>query len=402
MYKHDCRGCGGNNLQMVVSLGDSPLANNLLSSQEEPDKLYPLELMYCSDCHNCQLSYVVPPTEMFDNYLYVSSTSKSFREHFVRAAKTYVQMFKLTSESFVVDIGSNDGVALRPLKEENIRVLGVEPAQNIAKLANDNGIETINTYFTQEVVEQILQTHGPADVVTASNVFAHADGLEEIAHATFNLLKKDGTFIVEVQYLLDTIKDLTFDNIYHEHVNYWSVTSINNFFKRLGYTVYNVEHVDTHGGSIRVYVGREHSVNDSVFMFLEKERQFGLLQFDTYTSFAQRIEQTKTNTLKNFQELKNSGLTVVGYGSPAKATTVLNYYGLTTDYITYLVEDNVLKHNKILPGVRIPIYSREKLLDIKPDVIVVMAWNFFEEIKKNNQVLVDSGIQFINIKDLSV
>lgn len=402
MYKHDCRGCGGTNLQLVVSLGDSPLANNLLNSEEETEKLYPLELMYCADCHNCQLSYVVPPTEMFDNYLYVSSTSKSFREHFIEAANKYKDIFNLTEKSFVVDIGSNDGVALRPLQNENVRVLGVEPAKNIAELANSNGIETINAYFTTETAQHIIETYGHADVVTASNVFAHADGLEEIAHAAFKLLKSDGTFIVEVQYLLDTINDLTFDNIYHEHVNYWSVTSINNFFKRLGYVVYNVEHVNTHGGSIRVYVGVSQPVEESVDEFLREEEWFGLKTFNTYKRFATRVEQTKRNTLNSLRELTNNNLTIVGYGSPAKATTVLNYYGITTKEITYLIEDNTLKHNKIVPGVRIPIYSREKLSEVKPDIIVVMAWNFFEEIKKNNQALIDDGIQFINIKDLSI
>lgn len=403
MYKTDCRGCGESNLKLVISLGKSPLANNLLSSSEETEALYPLEMMYCPNCHNCQLSYTVPAGEMFDNYLYVSSTSKSFRDHFAEAADKYISLFNLTDTSLVVDIGSNDGIALAPLKAKGVRVLGIEPAKNITEIARENGIETMNTYFTDKVADEIINEYGHAEVVTASNVFAHADGLEEIANAAFKVLRHGGTFIVEVQYLLNTIKDLTFDNIYHEHVNYWSVMSINKFFSRLGYTVYKVEHVNTHGGSIRVYVTNQSiGIDDSVTQFLTEEEQFGLDKFDTYVEFAKNIEQTKHNTIKNLQKLKDNGMMIVGYGSPAKATTVLNYYGITTDQLTYIIEDNKLKHNKIVPGVHIPIHSREKLVKAKPDIILVMAWNFFEEIKKNNQQLIEQGIQFINIKDLSV
>ena len=397
-YSSICRGCESENLKPVISLGLSPLANNLLDSIDDKDELYPLEMMYCSDSHNCQLSYVVPADKMFKHYLYVSSTAKSFRDHFQQAADQYIKEFNLNSNSLVIDIGSNDGIALKPLKEKGIAVLGFEPANNIAKIAEENGIPTINNYFTLESVKEFK---GKADLVTASNVFAHADGLEEIAHASFSALKQNGTFIVEVQYLLDTIKDLTFDNIYHEHVNYWSVTSINNFFNRLGYTVSKVEHINTHGGSIRVYVSNKGcEVDISVSEFLSNEETFGLTKYSTYLEFAKRVEEAKTNVNKNIKALKEQGLTLVGYGSPAKATTALNYYGITTNEIEYIVEDNPLKHNKILPGVRIPIYSKDKLNEKLPDIIIVMAWNFIEEIKKNNQDLINKGVKFISIKEL--
>lgn len=403
MYKTDCRGCGKENLRTVVSLGLSPLANNLLESKIAVDRLFPLEMKYCTDCHNCQLSYVVPAKEMFDNYLYVSSTAKSFRQHFENAANQYIDMFQLNENSVCVDIGSNDGIALRPLKEKNIKVVGVEPAQNIAKLANEEGIYTINEYFTQQTVDKILQTHGEVDVVTASNVFAHADALDDITMGVFRLLKKGGSFIVEVQYLLNTIKDLTFDNIYHEHVNYWSVISINSFFNRLGFTVYKVEHINTHGGSIRVYVKRRNEtgvIDESVNFFVEQEKAFGLTNYDTYQNFAKNIEDAKKKTVDGLAKIKKQYNKIVGYGAPAKATTVLNYYGIDSTKLDYVVEDNPLKHNKLIPGVRIPIFSKEMLTTDKPDIILVMAWNFFEEIKKNNQPLIDSGIKFLSIKDL--
>ena len=400
-YSTICRASKSDNLKPVISLGMSPLANNLLNSEDDKDELYPLEMTYCSDSHNCQLSYVVPAKEMFTHYLYVSSTTKSFRKHFELAAESYIREFKLTSNSLVIDIGSNDGIGLKPFAEKGIEVIGVEPASNIAELAQNNGIDTINSYFNIDSVNLIRSKYGKADIITASNVFAHADGLESIAINAFDILKHDGTFIIEVQYLLDTIKDLTFDNIYHEHVNYWSVTSLNKFFDNLGYSINKVEHIDTHGGSLRVYVKNESDSPDiSVEEFLNAEEEFGITEYKTYLDFADRVEQAKYNVVKNIKSLKDKGLTLVGYGSPAKATTSLNYYGITTNEIEYIVDDNPLKHNKILPGVRIPIYSREKLQEKLPDVIIVMAWNFIKEIKESNKDLIDGGVKFISIKDL--
>ena len=396
MNKITCRGCNSTNLKSVISLGLSPLANNLLNSLEEKDELYPLEMVYCPKCHNCQLSYTVPAEKMFSHYLYVSSTTKSFRDHFEQVAEKYIKEFNLNSDSLVIDIGSNDGIALKPLKDRDIRVLGVEPAKNIAEIAISNGIPTINNYFNAESIKNILDK---ADLITASNVFAHADGLDEIANAAFSILKPNGRFIIEVQYLLDTIKDLTFDNIYHEHVNYWSVISLRNFFNRLGYVVSKVEHINTHGGSIRVQIGHpETEIDSSINEFISNELEFGLTEYDTYLEFAKKVEQAKTNVNANIKKYKDQGLTLVGYGSPAKATTSLNYYGVKD--IDYIIEDNTLKHNKILPGVKIPIYSKDKLNEKLPDIIIVMAWNFIEEIKKNNQDLIDKGVKFISIKEL--
>lgn len=400
-YKTKCRVSNSNNLKPVISLGLSPLANNLLDSVDEKTELFPLEMMYCPVSHNCQLSYTVPADKMFKNYLYLSSTTKTFRDHFIKAAEKYISYFNLNSSSLVVDIGSNDGISLKPLKDKGIRVLGVEPAVNVAELANKEGIETICNYFNSEVVYEIVNRQGKADLVTASNVFAHSDYLEEIANAAFRCLKIDGSFVVEVQYLLNTIKDLTFDNIYHEHVNYWSVLSINNFFNRLGYSVYDVEHINTHGGSIRVYVDRGvKDKSENVQSFINNELAFGLDKYQTYLEFRDRVYQAKENINKNIQQFKDQGLKIVGFGSPAKATTSLNFFGITNEEIDYIIEDNPLKHNKVVPGVNIPIYSRDKINEQQPDIIIVLAWNFFEDIKKNNQELIDKGIRFINIKDL--
>jgi len=401
MHKKSCRGCNSLELTQVVSLGSSPLANNLLNDENDPDELYPLDLMYCETCHNVQLSYVVSPEKMFDTYLYVSSTAKSFRDHFANAAKQFISEMNLSQNSVVVDIGSNDGIALEPFAKEGIRVIGVEPAKNIAKIANDKGIETINAYFDSDVAKKIVEKFGNVDLVTASNVFAHSDGLEQMAKNAFAMLKEGGKFVVEVQYLVDTIKDMTFDNIYHEHVNYWSVTSIRNFFQRLGLTVTKVQHIDTHGGSIRVYAGRKDDpVDASVQKFIDEEFEFGMQQKVTYNKFFERLIRIKSNVNDNLTMLKSKNLKIAGYGSPAKATTALNYFDVGLNYIDYIIDDNSLKHNKLLPGVRIPIKSREFLINNKPDVIIIMAWNFAEEIKKNNRELIDMDIRFVSIKEL--
>jgi nucleoside-diphosphate-sugar epimerase len=399
-YKLECRSCGSKHLDRVISLGMSPLANNLKNSKEEESELFPLEVNYCSKCHNCQLSVVVPPEKMFDHYLYVSSTAASFRKHFEDAAKQFAKEFNLNSNSLVIDIGSNDGVFLKPVKELGIKVLGVEPAKNIAKLATENGIPTVNSYFDTDTAKQILKEYGKAKLITASNVFAHSDELVNIAKNVSMILDEDGCFIIEVQYLKDTLKDLTFDNIYHEHVNYWSVLSLYNFFNKLNLYVSKVEHINTHGGSIRVYV-KKHSndIDASVNRFLNDEIYFGLDKLSVYKKFASSVEKIKTNVRKNILKLSKEK-SLIGYGSPAKATTSLNYFEITDKEIPTTVDDNKLKNGKFIPGVNIKIVNKEHIMNTLPNTIIVFAWNFYEQIKKANEDLIKKGVSFINIKDL--
>lgn len=392
MIKKTCRGCHSNNLKQILSLGNSPLANNLLDKVGECI-LYPLNLNLCLDCFNCQLTYVVPPNKMFKKYLYVSSTTKSFREHFNKAAKKYTKKFNLNKDSFVIDIGSNDGIALKPLVKKDIKVLGIEPASNICKIATENGISTYCGYFDDKATNLIEQK---ADLITASNVFAHADDLESITKNAFKVLKEDGCFVVEVQYLLDTIKDLTFDNIYHEHVNYWSVTSINSFFNRLGFKVNEIEHINTHGGSIRVYVKRkEHTPHYSVKEFLEIEEKFGVNKLKTYLNFSKNISKRKKSLLTTLNKIKKEGHKIIGYGAPAKATTLLNSFNIDNSILSCIVDDNILKHNKIVPKVNIPIYSKENAIKKDTKYILILAWNFYKEIINNNKDLLNRGINFI-------
>ena len=396
IYKFDCRSCGNTKLKRVVSLGYQPLANNLLNKKDDECELYPLELNYCYNCHNCQLSVSVDPKKMFSNYLYTSSTSSSFRQHFKDSASKYLKEFKLSPKnSYIIDIGSNDGVALKPFKEMGFKkILGVEPAKNLAKLANKNNIKTINCFLDEKNLKRIKKN---ADIILASNVFAHSDKLKEMAACKLKLLKNKGTIIIEVQYLLNTLKDLTFDNIYHEHYNYWSLTSLVNFFKQYKAKIVKAEKINTHGGSLRVYIRKDKSskIDKSVKNLLDEEEKFGLKKYSTYRQFGERVYAIQKNVKKNIKKLKSNGKKLIGYGSPAKATTSLNFFGVSSE-IDFIVEDNKLKHGKFIPGVKIPIVSKEKIID-KNNTILVLAWNFYEDIKKNNVKLSDS---FVNIKDL--
>jgi hypothetical protein len=395
-YKFDCRSCGNKDLKRVVSLGYQPLANNLLSKKNEKSDLYPLELNYCPTCHNCQLSVAVDSKKMFSNYLYTSSTSKSFRQHFINAANQYVKEFRLKpSKSYIIDIGSNDGVALKPFKDLGFKkILGVEPAKNLANLANKNKIKTLNFFLEKKNLKKIKKN---ANLILASNVFAHADNLKEMADCMIKLLDKNGTIILEVQYLLNTLKDLTFDNIYHEHFNYWSLTSLKNFFEQFKVKIFKVEKIKTHGGSIRVFLKKNYKnkVDPSVNKILREEEEFGVKNYTTYQKFGEQIYAIKKNVLKNLKKIKKKYKNIIGFGAPAKATTALNFYGISKE-IDFIVEDNSLKHNKFIPGVNIPIYSKEKIKNNK-SAILVLAWNFFKDIEKNNFNLSE---KFINIKDL--
>ncbi len=395
VYKFDCRCCGSTKLKRILSLGYQPLANNLINNRNEKFKKYPLELNVCEECFNCQLSVAVDSDEMFSNYLYQSSTTKSFRDHFVSAAKKYIKDFNLDKDAYIIDVGSNDGIGLKPFLDLGFKnIQGIEPAKNLADLANENGINTFHGYLNDKALNPIKNG---ADLLLASNVFAHSDDLKSMAESMKKLLKPGGVIIIEVQYLLKTIKDLTFDNIYHEHTNYWSLTALNRFFNDLELKIFNAEEINTHGGSIRIYVSQDKKikVQNNVDIMLKKEKEFGLRNISTYLDFGKKIEKLRNTVIENIKGLKKKYKTIVGYGAPAKASTSLNYFNIKEE-INFIVEDNELKHGKFVPGVNIPILSKNKIKD-KESLILVLAWNFYNEIKKNNSKLSN---KFINIKEL--
>ena len=400
-YKAECRVCKSKDLEPVISFGKVPLANNLIDDLNQKVETFPLELFKCNSCNNCQLSYNVDPRLMFDHYLYTSSTSKSFVEHFDNAAEKYIKEYNLNKDDLIIDIGSNDGIGLRKFKELEFDVLGIEPAKNISEIANKNGITTINSYFNTDAIKIINKQYRKPRIILASNVFAHSNDLLEIATSAMNLLDDDGVFVIEVQYLVDTIKDLTFDNIYHEHYNYWSVIALQNLFNQIDYNISNVEKIDTHGGSIRIYIEKNQmEINPSVNDYIKEETVFGIDKPDVFIKFKSQIEESKINVLKNIKIIKTASEKIAAYAAPAKASTKLNYYGISSDIIEFIVEDNPLKHNKIIPGVNIPIYDVDYLIEKNIKVVIVLAWNFFDYIVDKNKSLIDKGVRFISIKDL--
>lgn len=409
-YKTYCRVCGNIELLPYVSLGLSPLANELLDNPTDPDK-FPLEVVYCPECHNSQLSCAVPSSMMFDNYLYTSSTTETLRKHFSDAAEFYKKKFKLTNNSIVLDIGSNDGVTLQAFKDLGIPALGVEPAKNLVDIASAKGLPTFHGYFDDEMADE-LYNEWPIryDLILASNVFAHADNLRGIARNIRRLLKQSGTAIIEVQYILDTIQGMSFDNIYHEHFNYWSVTSLKTLLEDERLRIAGVEYISTHGGSIRVYIRRDDSPTPLLYEVdkivsaddaIEYEIASGLHMFDTYKRFGEEVEKVKQRVKENIVWLFNTGFPIVGYGSPAKATTALNYFGVDSGYIDYIIEDNALKQGKWIPGVNIPIRSKEGLdKDNEFMYVIIMAWNFEKEIIAKNSYLNGGNVRFLTIYDL--
>ena len=397
-YKTCCRVCGGEFVH-YLSLGLSPLANNLNDSIKESNDLYPLDLTYCQTCSNSQLSVVVPPDKMFKKYLYLSSTSEQFRSHFKNIAGEIKNDLKLKNNSLVVDVGSNDGIFLGPIIDLGIKAVGVEPAKNVARIANSKNLTTIPAYFDKQTVQKIIKNFGKADVVTAFNVFAHNDGLKDMLNNIEDLLKSKGEFIFEIQYILRTLKDLTFDNIYHEHVNYWCFISLLKFFEDSNLKIYKVKEVETHGGSLRVYATKDMKkrLHKSVNEYIKMEKLNKLDKIETYFKFAKDVEKIKNNSLEKINKILSDNKKIVGYGAPAKATTILNYFGIDKDKFEFTVEDNKLKHNKYIPGTGIQIKSIEDVNKEEYEYVLVLAWNFFQSIEENNKNVFKNS-KFIKLK----
>ena len=385
-----CRVCHGRNLAKVLSLGSTPPANAFLKKEDlnNPEPSFPLELDFCKDCSFVQLGHVVSPGLLFGNYVYTSSTSSVFVAHFKSFAAEMAQRFGLNSESLVVDMGSNDGILLRPYKEMGIKIMGVDPAANIAAMATQNGIETMAAYFTPEVAKKIVQEKGQAAIVTATSVFPHIDNLDEVVDGVKILLADDGVFIIEAYYLLDLIKKNLFDTIYHEHLSYFTVKTINNLFNRLGMQVFDVSKTDTHGGSLRVFVqkhGGKHSVTSNIDKFIAEEEFEKIDNIETLLNVQAKITENKVRLMDLLAGLKAKGKRIVGYGAPAKGNTLLNYFNIGSDIIDYIIDDSPSKQGLYTPGTHIPVQASSMLKENPPDYILILAWNFADSIIKKCQ-----------------
>lgn len=396
--RSDCRLCGSTDLVEVLSFGETPLANAYLSSTDlqKTEIFAPLVVHLCNSCKLVQLRDVVDPKILFSNYLYVSGTSPVFIAHFASYAKTVVEKFSLKEDSLVVDVGSNDGVLLSHFKKMGMKIVGIDPAENIAREATKKGITTLAKFFTPGTARDIASKYGKASVITANNVFAHTDDVVGFVESAKELLAPEGVFLFENQYLKDLVEQNLFDMIYHEHLCYYHLTPLVPFFKRLGFRIFDVEHVPTHGGSIRVFVGWEdgpHQTSARVGEMLEKEA--GLNAASTYRAFAKRIDAIGKELRELLEKLRREGRRIIGYGAPAKATTLCYALGIDGRTLDYIVDDSPLKQGLYMPGTHIPIKPPSALYTDKPDVCLILAWNFADSIVKNHQQLKENGGVFL-------
>lgn len=399
-YNVGCRICKRTTLVSILQLGPQPPANAFLKKTQlkKREPFYPLDVYFCKSCHLVQLRDVVSPEILFKNYVYVSSTSPGFIKHFEQFAKKMIKEFKLTPRSFVVDIGSNDGILLKPYLKKNIKVLGIEPAKKIAEMAKSQGIETISEFFSCKLATQIRKKYGLAKLITATNVFAHINDIDEVTKGVLEMLDDEGVFIIEAPYLVDFLEKNLFDTVYHEHLSYYAVSPLQVFFRRFSMKIINVEKVPTHGGSIRVFVSKEKSLyvqSKQVHEFIAKEKKYQLHLFSTYKRFAKRIEKNKQVFQKLLHSLKSKQQVIVGYGAPAKGNTLLNYFGITKKYLEYIVDDSEWKQGLFTPGTHIPVVTPQKLNEAHPNYMLILAWNFAEPIMKKYAPLAKKGMKFI-------
>lgn len=380
-----CQICNSQKLHTVLDLGYQPLCDNLLTEEmlNEPEKNYPLRMVWCQDCTAVQLDYCVSGSEVYHpSYPYRTGITRELVQYQEGMALSLIKKYDLKPEDLVVDVGSNDGTLLKGFKKGGVKVLGVEPT-NIAKIANKDGIKTIQSFFDIKTSRKIKSKYGKASLVITTNTFAHMQTLGEFIMGAYNLLKDDGVFVNETHYLLDVIKGGQFDTIYHEHLRTYSLKSLITLFNQYNFTVTDVERGDRYGGNIRVYAtkGKGRKVNPEVAKLLKIEKEFGLGKLVTFKNFADRVKRARFKFLDFLIKAKKTGKSIVGNSCPARSSTLLNYYGIDRELLPYLAEQSTsLKLNKYLPGKHIPVVNNQRLIDEQPKFVVILAWHYAQPI----------------------
>lgn len=394
-----CLGCGNKLPDAFLDLGEMPLANSYVApeNKDKEETLYRLAVAYCPACHLVQITHRVAPEQLFSNYSYFSSFSNAFLKHAEAMAESLTQKFVLDSNSLVTEIGSNDGYLLNFFKKKGIPILGIEPAKNIARVANESGIPTVDVFFGPDSVAQIIKARGQADIIIGNNVLAHVPLINDFLLSVNRYLKPTGSAIFEFPYLKALLENSEFDTIYHEHVFYYSLSAMKILAERAGLELYDVSKQDIHGGSLRVFLQKErqHEVLSNVRKMLLDEEQYGIMDNDLYNNFGEKVEKLKTKLVGLLQELKQAGKTIAAYGAAAKGNTLLNYIGIDNSVIDFVVDRSPHKQGFLLPGTRIPILPTNELLKRMPDYAIVLAWNFAEEILAQQDEYRKRGGKFI-------
>lgn len=397
-----CRSCNLGELQTILSLGPMPLANSLLNKEEIdlPESMYPLDLVFCPNCALVQITETVPPEKLFREYLYFSSFSETMLQHAQTLVERLIASRGLGSNSLVVELASNDGYLLQYYKQAGVPILGVEPARNIAQVAEERGIPTLCDFFDEALAKQLREQGKRADVIHAHNVLAHVANLNSFVKGVKYLLKEDGVAVFEVPYVKDMIDHREFDTIYHEHLCYFSLTALDHLFRRHGLMLQDVERIPIHGGSLRVYVSMATKASadlqcPSVPAMLSEEAAWGSDRLAFYQDFARRIEGLRISLLNLLVELKKDGKRLAAYGAAAKGSTLLNCFRIGRETLDFVVDRSTYKQGYYMPGIHLPILPPEMLLEALPDYVLLLAWNFADEILKQQQEFRRRGGRFI-------
>lgn len=397
-----CRNCGTELRKTFLDLGFSPLANSYLSASQlnAAEKSYPLRVFVCETCLLVQLEEFESPDAIFSDYAYFSSFSTSWVEHARRYCELMIERFGFGPEHQVVEIASNDGYLLQWFKARGIPVLGVEPAANIAKVAwETKGIDSIVKFFGLQTAQEMVADGQRADLLLGNNVLAHVPNVHDFVGGMKVLLKPKGIITMEFPHLQDLIDENQFDTIYHEHFSYFSFYSVQKIFKTNGLTLFDVEEIPTHGGSLRIYARHDYAdhlpISDRVHALLEKEQTSKLDRLSAYESFWAKVKNTKYKLLRFLVDAKEQGKTVAGYGAPAKGNTLLNYCGIGNDFIDYTVDRSPYKQGLFLPGSHIPIYHPEILRQTKPDYLLILPWNLRDEIIEQTSFIREWGGKWV-------
>lgn len=393
-----CRACGSDQTQSIVHLGSTPLANSLVAAENlgSREPTYPLELVFCRACTLVQITQTIPPDELFGTYVYYSSFSDTAIRNAREIATRLTAERKLGPTSLVIEAASNDGYLLQHYKELKVPILGIEPARNIAAHAEARGIKTRCAFFGTALADELSADGISCDVFHANNVLAHVPDLNGFAQAIQRILKRDGIASIEVPYLRDLVDHLEFDTIYHEHLSYFSVTALASLFAKHGLAVVDVERIPIHGGSLRVFVAHDgQPAKPSVSRLLAEEVTGGLTEASYYSAFAKRIEDLGEELRSLLKRLKGSGSRIAAYGASAKGSTLLNTFGIGRETLDFVADRSTVKQGKFTPGTLIPIVSPQILLDQMPDYVLLLTWNFADEIIEQQSEYRQRGGKFI-------
>ena len=396
-----CRFCSTPLTHTFADLGMSPVSNAYVKPDDanNMERFYPLHAFVCEACYLVQLGEFQSPQEIFSDYAYFSSYSDSWLAHAKKYAEKMIDRFALNQASQVIELASNDGYLLKNFVARGIPVLGVEPAANVAEVANKAGVPTVSRFFGVETAKWLLAEGKQADLMAANNVLAHVPDLNDFVAGIKLVLKPEGVITVEFPHLQRLYENNQFDTIYHEHFSYFSLVTVDKVFAHHGMKIFDVEELASHGGSLRIYATHsdcaQHAVSGAVTDLLQREEELGYTRLATYHAFAEKVKETKRSLLEFLIKVKRNGETVAGYGAPAKGNTLLNYCGIRQDFVDYTVDRSPHKQGSLLPGVHIPVYAPEKIAQTKPDYVLILPWNLEAEIVEQMAHIRDWGGQFI-------